>query len=285
MTERLAIVIPALNEARAIGQVIEAIDKRCAGLPYELVVVDDGSTDGTAEVAERFGARTIRHRHNRGYGAAIKTGIRSVDTDFVLTMDADGQHRAEDVVRLWRARGDSDMVIGQRSSLIHSALWRMPGKWVLGWMARRLTGRRIPDLNSGLRLVRRDVALKYLHLCPEGFSLSTTLTMALLSRRYEVRAVPIEVARRAGKSTVSLSTGLDTLILILRIATLFNPLRLFLPASALAATFGILWGVPYALAGDGVSVGSMLALVTSVLLFALGLISDQISQSRLERFE
>ena len=177
------------------------------------------------------------------------------------------------------------MVIGQRTSLLHSPLWRMPGKWLLGWMANRLIRQEIPDLNSGLRLLRREVALKYLHLCPAGFSLSTTLTMSILARGYDVRFVPIEVNRRTGKSTVSISTGLDTIILILRIATLVNPLRIFLPASLLVGGLGALWGVPYALSGRGVSVGSMLALVTAVLLFALGLISDQISQSRLERFE
>jgi glycosyltransferase involved in cell wall biosynthesis len=236
-------------------------------------------------MAEEAGARTIRHKQNKGYGAALKTGIRAAQTEFVLTMDSDGQHRAEDVLRLWQLVGTNDMVVGQRATLLHGPIWRMPGKWFLGWMANYLTRYAIPDLNSGLRLIQRDVALRYLHLCPAGFSFSTTITMALLSRGYRVAYVPIQVMKRRGKSTVSLATGLDTIILILRIATLFNPLRLFLPMSFFIASVGVLWGIPYLLLGRGVSVGSMLAIVTAILLFALGLISDQISQLRLERFE
>jgi hypothetical protein len=161
----------------------------------------------------------------------------------------------------------------------------MPGKWILGLMGNYLTRRSIPDLNSGFRLIRRDVALKYLHVCPSGFSFSTTITMALLSRGYNVAYIPIDVEKRVGKSTVSIATGLDTIILIMRIASLFNPLRIFVPASILAGMAGIAWGVPIALAGHGISVGSMLAIVTSILLFGLGLICDQVSQLRLERFE
>jgi hypothetical protein len=161
----------------------------------------------------------------------------------------------------------------------------MPGKWLLWSMANYLTRRKIPDLNSGLRLIRREVALRYLHLCPSGFSFSTTITMALLSRGYSVAYVPIQVKKRVGKSTVSVATGLDTIILILRIAALFNPLRVFIPISLLIGLVGLAWGIPFALVGRGVSVGSMLAIVTATLIFGLGLLCDQISQLRLERFE
>jgi glycosyltransferase involved in cell wall biosynthesis len=285
MSKKVTIVIPAFNEEQSIKTVIQSIQANCSHLVEEIIVVDDGSGDNTACMAEEAGARTIRHKQNKGYGAALKTGIRAAQTEFVLTMDSDGQHRAEDVLRLWQSVGTNDMVVGQRAALLHGPIWRMPGKWLLGWMANYLTRYAIPDLNSGLRLIQRDVALRYLHLCPAGFSFSTTITMALLSRGYRVAYVPIQVMKRRGKSTVSLATGLDTIILILRIATLFNPLRLFLPMSFFIAGIGVLWGIPYLLLGRGVSVGSMLAIVTAILLFALGLISDQISQLRLERFE
>jgi hypothetical protein len=127
--------------------------------------------------------------------------------------------------------------------------------------------------------------MKYLHLCPPGFSFSTTITLALLSRGCNVAYVPIEVEQRVGRSTVTLSTGFETIALLLRIAVLFDPLRIFIPASMLLGVCGILWGIPYALAHRGVSVGSMLALVTAILLFGLGLLCDQISQLRMERFE
>jgi glycosyltransferase involved in cell wall biosynthesis len=283
--KQLTIVIPAFNEAQAIGSVIDRLQTSCADFVQEIIVVDDGSRDRTAHVAEKAGAYVIRHKQNKGYGASLKTGIRHAQTEFILTMDADGQHRVEDVSGLWELAETSDMVVGQRTSLIHSPLWRMPGKWLLWSMANYLTGRRIPDLNSGLRLIRRDVALRYLHLCPSGFSFSTTITMALLSRSYSVTYVPIQVEKRVGKSTVSITTGLDTIILILRVASLFNPLRIFVPSSLLIGLTGLVWGIPFALAGRGVSVGAMLAIVTAILLFGLGLLCDQISQLRLERFE
>jgi glycosyltransferase involved in cell wall biosynthesis len=282
--EKLTIVIPAFNEASAIGAVLQDVRTVCADFLAEVIVVDDGSLDGTGEAAAAAGARVIRHRHNRGYGAALKTGILAAQTEFVLTMDSDGQHQASDVRRLWEARTDTDMVVGQRTSLIHSPIWRMPGKWLLTALANYLVKRRIPDLNSGLRLIRRPVMLHYLHICPNGFSFSTTSTMAFLTQGYEVIYIPIEVRKRVGRSTVSVSTGLQTIILVLRIAALFDPLRVFLPLSMVIAAVGIVWGIPYSLSGKGVSVGSMLAIVTAVLIFCLGLICDQISQLRLEKY-
>ncbi|MEW5858699.1 MAG: glycosyltransferase family 2 protein [Cyanobacteriota bacterium] len=285
MHKKLTIIVPAFNESQVIDLVIEQIQAICSDVVQEVIVIDDGSSDDTAYIAKNAGATVIRHKQNLGYGAALKTGIRHATTEFVLTMDADGQHQAEDVLRLWKLAENCDMVVGQRISLLHSPLWRMPGKWLLWSMANYLTRRKIPDLNSGLRLIRREVALRYLHLCPSGFSFSTTITMALLSRGYSVAYVPIQVKKRVGKSTVSVATGLDTIILILRIAALFNPLRVFIPTSFLIGGIGLVWGIPYALAGRGISVGSMLAIVTAIVLFGLGMLCDQISQLRLERFE
>ncbi len=284
-TKQLTIIIPAYNEGQSIATVVHDVFTECNELIHEVIVVDDGSSDQTASIAETTSARVIRHSRNQGYGAALKTGIHAAQTEFVLTMDSDGQHKAQFVKQLWQIAEESDMVVGERTALIHSPLWRMPGKWLLGKMADYMTRTKIPDLNSGLRLMRRDVVLKYIHLCPSGFSFSTTITIALLKRGYRVQYVPIQVEKRIGKSKVSLSTGLDTLILILRLASLFDPLRIFLPFSIVITITGIMWGLPLALLGRGVSVGAMLAVVTGVLLFVLGLMSDQISQLRLERFE
>lgn len=285
---RVAIVIPAHNEEKAIGAVLTRFSQLGHPAVAEVVVVDDGSSDRTGEVAEQHGARVVRHPRNRGYGAALKSGIRAVTTEYVLTMDADGQHRFEDVIKLCDAIESGhppDAVIGNRTQLLHSPLWRMPGKWVLKLLARILTQRKIPDLNCGLRLVRREVLLRYLHLCPSGFSFSTTITIALLARGYGVDFVPIEVERRVGKSLVSVGTGFQTLLLVLRLATLFNPLRVFLPLALAFIAFGTAWTIPYVIEGEGVTVASLLAVVTGVVLFGLGLICDQVAQLRLERYE
>ena len=188
MQKPLTIIIPAFNEAQSLDGVLEDLKATCSHIIDQIVVVDDGSIDETAQIAEKGGAAVIRHPQNLGYGAALKAGIRAAKTSFVLTMDADGQHQAKDILRVWELaqRYTVDMVGGERKGLIHSPLWRMPGKWLLGLMANYLTKRTIPDLNSGFRLIRRDVALKYLHVCPLGFSFSTTITMALLSRGYNV---------------------------------------------------------------------------------------------------
>ena len=155
----LAIVIPAHNEAASIGAVVTAV--RALQVAGEVVVVDDGSLDETSSRAASAGARVIRHDTKLGYGAALKTGVLYVDTTFVLIMDGDGQHRPEDAIQLWDNRDGADMVAGCRTRLIHSPVWRMPGKWLLGWLAQYLTRRQIPDLNCGLRLFRRDILLKY----------------------------------------------------------------------------------------------------------------------------
>ena len=285
---KVTIVIPAHNEAGAIGDVIAALRTQAIPGVVEIIVIDDGSTDNTGEIAEAAGVTVLRHRGNRGYGAALKTGVKAATGDYILTMDADGQHRLEDVLSLVTAvsvEDPPDCVIGKRVQLLHSALWRMPGKWLLTAMAQFLTQKKIPDLNSGLRIVKREVLQRYLHLCPAGFSFSTTITVALLSRGYAVEFVPIKVERRIGTSTVSMKTGFQAILLLFRLIALFNPLRIFLPTSLLSVLFGIGWTIPYLIDGEGVTVFSMLAILTGVLMFALGLICDQVAQLRLERYE
>jgi glycosyltransferase involved in cell wall biosynthesis len=285
ITDSLTVIIPAFNEAAGIGAVLDELKQECSAFVTTIIVIDDGSLDDTGRVARERGVEVIRHPANLGYGASLKTGLRRADSTHVATFDADGQHRAADLKRLWDAREGGAMIVGARQQLIHSPLWRMPGKWILGALATYLVKRPIPDLNSGLRLLTRDVAMRYMHLCPRGFSMSTTLTMAVMSRGWPVTFVPIDVRPRQGRSTVTVTTGLETLVLLLRIICLFNPLRLFVPAAAVVALIGVAWGVPYAAAGRGVSVGAMIAIVTATMLFSLGLICDQVSQLRLERHE
>ncbi len=279
----ISIIIPAFNEGDSIGEVIQDVQKGFEGKKFEVLVIDDNSTDDTGSEAKKNGAIVIKHTRNKGYGAAIKTGIHNAKGTWVLCMDADGQHLAEDALNLFSVDDKYDMVVGQRSQRIHSPFWRMPGKWLLQWLANYLTRQRIPDLNSGLRRIRKELVERYMDLCPNGFSFSTTITMIMFNRGYEVAYVPFEIKKRRGKSTVSIATGFDTLLLILRIATLIDPLRIFVPLSLIIGLVGLAWGIPFAILGRGISVGSMLAIVTAILLFSIGLISDQISQMRLEK--
>jgi glycosyltransferase involved in cell wall biosynthesis len=281
----LTAVIPAYNEESSIEQVIKSIFLECPGLFHEIIVVDDGSSDQTKIKAMAAGARVISHTGNRGYGAGLKTGIRAATTPYVLCVDADGQHRSEDIKSIAAEIGDCDMAVGARQQIFHSKLWRMPGKWFLTAMANYLTKTKIPDLNSGLRLFKREVVLRYLHLCPNGFSFSTTTTLAMLSRGYKVKYIPIKVNQRSGRSMVTPKTGFDAIVTILRITALFNPLRIFIPTSIIVAAVGLAWGIPYLIWGRGLSGFSGLCLTTSIILMAFGLLCDQISQMRQERFE
>jgi glycosyltransferase involved in cell wall biosynthesis len=284
-------VIPAYNEGPVIGAVLDSLAKLARRHQWEVIVIDDGSSDETVEqVSQRADGhylKLIRHPYNRGYGAALKTGIRAAVAHLVATLDSDGQHDPADLLNLLPLAENHELVVGQRLGLAHSQLWRMPGKWALSWLANYLSRQQIPDLNSGMRVFHLDVVKKYLHLCPNGFSFSTTSTLVFFNQGYAIAYVPIAVRPRYTEvqSTVKLSTGFDTLILILRLASLFQPLRLFIPASFLFVILGVAWGLPYILLSRGVSVGALLLIVTGMLLFFFGLLTDQVAQLRLEKYE
>ncbi len=285
----LTLVIPAYNEEAGIGNALEALLPVCAARGWQVIVVNDGSKDTTAAKVSAFLPHPyltlVTHKLNRGYGAALKTGIRHAQTEFVATMDSDGQHRIEDLLALAEHMHQYDLLIGKRADRFHSPLWRMPGKWLLQRMSVYLMRRSIPDLNSGMRFFRREVLLKYLHLFPDGFSFSTTSTLVFMNRGYMVEFLPIKVNKRVGKSTVKLSTGFDTILLILRLASLLDPLRLFLPISFLLIGVSLVWTIPFLVLREGYSVGALLLLMTGILIFVMALLSDQIAALRKERFE
>jgi glycosyltransferase involved in cell wall biosynthesis len=287
----LSVIMPVYNESGTIGNLLDACLNLARVHNWEIIVVDDGSTDETAkQIQQRVDGRCLKlitHKRNRGYGGAIKTGIGASSSPRIATMDSDGQHDPNDLARLFPLLDGYDLVVGMRTSLIHSPPFRMPGKWILKGLATYLSGQKIPDLNSGLRLFRTDLIKKYLHLCPDGFSFSTTTTLVFLNRGYAVAYEPITIHPRSesGNSKVKLSTGFSTIILILRIMSLFNPLRVYIPASVLLGIAGVLWGLPYIILQRGVSVGALLLIITSILLFFFGLLTDQVAQLRLEKYE
>ena len=287
-----SVIIPCYNEGGVIGNVIEELqtylDEHLKDR-YEILIIDDGSTDETPEkLAHLKDVRVIRHRVNRGYGAAIKTGVRQAKGSLLATYDGDGQHYPEDLVKLLRKIKDEDLalVVGARTKTFHSNLWRMPGKWILGWLANYLTKTKIPDLNSGLRAFKRDIISRYLHLCSDRFSFSTTSTLVFLNRGYPISFMPIKTKNRQGKSTVTLMTGYDTMILIIRTITLFDPLRIYMPVSITLVMIGVIYGLYILFSVKlGLSTGALLIILSGILLFFFGLLADQISELRKEKYE
>jgi glycosyltransferase involved in cell wall biosynthesis len=279
----VSIIVPAFNEARAIGGVLDEVRRvePTLGCSAELLVVDDGSSDATSQIAAERGARVIRHVANRGKGAALKTGIRAARGRTVVVVDADGQHDPNDLPRLLEHRPAYDMVMGDRGrGGGASPLWRTPGKALLGLIANVLTGQKIPDLNCGFRAVDRRLAFRLLPILPNGFSFETTLTIAALTAGETVRWVPIRVRPRIGHSAVRPSDGFNTLLLIIRLISLFAPLRVFVPFSAISLLVGIWFMVEsYRLYGEA-SVKGLLAMLASVLFFLFGLLADQIAALR-----
>jgi glycosyltransferase involved in cell wall biosynthesis len=230
--KRISVIIPAYNEEHAVDKVIRHIGYVLseARIEHEIVVVDDGSADTTARVAEQAGATVLRHSCNRGYGASLKTGILAAKYDTICITDADGTYPAERIPELLAEMKTADMVVGARTGpSVAIPLVRKPAKWVLNKLANYVTQAKIPDLNSGLRLFHRDAAMQYFHILSDQFSFTTTITMAMLCDKYAVTYVPIDYKKRTGKSKIVPWDAANFTMLILRVAMLFKPLRVFLP--------------------------------------------------------
>lgn len=279
----LTVVIPAFNEARAIGEVVADV-RSTLGPDTDVVVVDDGSGDGTAFVARRAGARVVEMPENAGNGAAVKAGIRAARGEFVALMDGDGQHRARDLQHLLDHAGPYDMVVGARDASGQASRGRRIANAVFNGLASYMTGRRVEDLTSGFRVVRRRVAEEFLPLLPNTFSYPTTITLAAMRAGYSVKYVPIEARRRVGRSKIRpLRDGTNFLLIMFKVVTLFSPLKVFLPLAlvpgvAALATFAAsaagwidLWAVSAVLGSGAVTV------------LGLGLVSEQITAMRVER--
>jgi glycosyltransferase involved in cell wall biosynthesis len=249
----------------------------------EVLVVDDGSTDETAARAAAAGARVVRHPYNKGNGAAVKTGIREAQGDVILLMDADGQHDPEDADRLVEKVGVYDLVIGTRAA--KDQKWaRALGNAVFRALASWLTGRDIPDLTSGFRAARRDRLVEILHLLPNGFSYPTTSCLALLKAGYNVAFEPIRARPRVGRSKIrAMRDGTKFLLIILKIVTLYSPLKVFFPVSLAALLVGLAYGAWNVALYGKIPMGAALAVQLAIVVFLFGLISEQIASSQERR--
>lgn len=282
MSVRASIIIPAYNEESGLESFLGTLMPMAKQKSWEVIVVDDGSTDGTAEVVGKHGARLISHPYNKGYGAALKTGIRSASSETVVMMDSDGQHDPANVEHLVSLIGEYDMVVGARG---RGAGVRVPAKRLLSVVANFLSGVKIPDLNSGFRAFRKDTIIEFLHFCPNGFSFTTTVTLAYLRAGYSVKYLPIKTDTRIGRpSNVRFfKDGYKTFLLIIRVIVLFNPLKVFIPASIVLFIIGTLFTIYGIIVFGRAPNMGILTILSSILLFFMGILADQISAIRRER--
>jgi len=284
--EGISVIIPAYNEEEGIGLVITQIScvMNDSNLLHEILVIDDGSQDNTAEIAGQIdGVRVLRHRSNRGYGAAIKTGTRQAHYDLICITDADGTYPVERIPDLINrlVSDDLDMVVGSRTGKrVSIPFVRRPAKWGIGKLANLVAGERIPDLNSGLRIFWRSTALRFFNLLPDGFSFTTTITLAMISNGYRVDYLPIDYHVRVGKSKIRpIQSTLNFIQLIVRISLYFAPLKVFLPLSIILMILGIAWGLFSAIFLDKLAdISTLVVLTTAIQVAVVGLLAELVNK-------
>lgn len=285
---QLTVVVPVYNEAESLPGFLPRLIEFCRERGWELVLVNDGSRDGSKEFLNRHSnppaVRVIHHKVNRGYGGALKTGLLDANTPYVVTIDGDGQHEPEDIQRLLEIalERDADLVIGRRDLTRKGNWYRELGKTIIRRFTRLLMPLPIQDLNSGFKLYCTELVQAYLSVCPDSMAFSDVIALTFINQKDLVLEHPIRVnLRKQGKSTISTYTAFETIMEIINLVMLFNPLKIFLSLSAICFAFGIVWGTPILLLNRGVSVGAMLAIVSGLIFFFIGLVASQLSSIRL----
>ncbi|MBI5756081.1 MAG: glycosyltransferase family 2 protein [Nitrospirae bacterium] len=283
--QKISVVLPAFREEKVIGTVIHGV-RSVMGSGCEIIVVDDGSPDGTGKAAEDAGARVVRHPYNMGNGAAVKSGIRAAIGDIIVMMDSDGQHKPEDIPRLLEQVGVHDMVIGARTKASETSVHRDVANAIYNKFAAYLTKKEILDLTSGFRAIKADIAKRFVYLLPNTFSYPTTLTLSLIRSGHSVTFIPIVARKREGKSKIKLlKDGVRFFLIMLKIATLYSPFRVFLPVSVTFFGLGIGYYAYTFITEHRFTNMSALLLGNGVIIFMMALIAEQIAQLRLDRTE
>ena len=284
----LTIIVPVYNEKRGIESTLQDLEqiRKDADFGVEIVVVNDGSDDGSKEVLGEIsceGVSVIHHSVNRGYGAALKTGIRNSPKECIIITDADGTYpneRIPELIKIFQ-EGNYDMVVGARvGGNVKIPLIRKPAKWFITKLASYLAGTRIPDLNSGLRVMKKDVVEKYINILPDGFSFTSTITLAMLTNGYSVKYVPIDYFKREGKSKIKpIQDTLNFIQLIIRTVLYFNPLKIFVPLSLFLVIFAFMVLIgSWVFTGKAMDVTFGVILMTSVMVLVIGMLADLIDK-------
>jgi len=273
----ISIIIPVYNEEKAIAQTVKEVKEN---LPdAEVIVVDDGSKDGTFDQAQKTGVVVLRHQFNKGYGASLKTGIRAAKNEIIGIVDADGTYPIKDFPRLLKEMDQNDMVVGARGKGVNVPFLRKPAKWFITKFAEYLAGQNIPDLNSGLRLFKKEIALEYLPLLPSGFSFTSTITLAMLINGYRVKYLPIDYFKRQGKSKIHpIKDFVNFIQLLVRMSMYFDPLKVFLPLSIslfLLAVVSLGYDLFFL---DNITDKSVVFLNSALMIGAIGLLADLINK-------
>lgn len=287
MDQQLTVIIPAYNEGKNIPYVIPHILAFCESMNYKLIVVNDGSKDDTKELLSIYELnncfKLINHKINRGYGGALKTGVLNCDTEYLITIDCDGQHVVENIPVLMAKliEKDAEMIVGSRKGLKSESLLRDIGKRIIRLIIKRLMPIPIYDINSGMKLYRTDLGKKYCKICPNSMAFSDVICLTFINQFHKVIEEPIEIkSRNDGESTITVKTAFHTVYEIFNIVVLFNPIRIFMPIAIVSIIAGVVWGIPILLRDRGVSTGASLSILFGVFTFFFGALAEQLSQIR-----
>jgi len=288
VAKTLSIVIPCYNEAKSLPVVLPELISFVNERDYRLIITNDGSKDESLKILHEYFANeprctVVNHKVNRGYGGAIKSGILRAETDYVITIDADGQHYLEDVDKLFALiqAQDADMIVGSRKGQQEASAFRGLGKSLIRGIAKFLMPMNIHDINSGMKIYDTVLAKKYLPLCPDAMAYSDIIALVFINQRHRVGEEPIRIKQRvAGDSTINVKTAYDTIMEIVNVVILFNPMRIFLAVAIFFVVSAVVWDYHIFMRGGGISTGSGMLIVSGFIFFMLGLVTEQLSQIR-----